>query len=47
MKILIFGSNGLVGSSITRTLKNAGYEVIPSSRQDTNLFALMKLKKKF
>ena len=46
MKILIFGSNGLVGSSITRTLKNAGYEVIPSSRQDTNLFSFNETKEK-
>lgn len=46
MKILIFGSNGLVGSSVTRTLRNANYEIIPSNRQDTNLFNLDETKKK-
>ncbi len=46
MKILIFGSNGLVGSSVTRTLRNASYEIIPSNRKDTNLFNFDETKKK-
>ena len=46
MKILIFGSNGLVGSSVTRTLRNSSYEIIPSNRKDTNLFNFDETKKK-
>ena len=46
MKILVFGSSGLVGSSITRSLKRAGYEVIPSNREDTNLFNFAETKDK-
>ena len=46
MKILVFGSNGLVGSSVTRTLRNASYETIASNRQDTNLFNFDETKKK-
>tara|TARA_X000000368_G_scaffold418195_1_gene416976 strand:- start:697 stop:1614 length:918 start_codon:yes stop_codon:yes gene_type:complete len=39
MKILIFGSKGLVGSSLNRILtKNKNYKIISSSREDTNLF---------
>ena len=41
MKILIFGSNGLVGSSLKRLLKeNKNYECFFSTRDDTNLFSL-------
>ena len=43
-KIIVFGSKGLVGSSVTRLLKNYDYEIIASSRNDTNLFFLTKLK---
>ena len=40
MKILVFGSRGLVGSSTVKLLKdkNIYKQVIPSNRQDTNLF---------
>ena len=39
MKILIFGSKGLVGSSLNRILtKNTNYKIISSSREDTDLF---------
>ncbi len=41
MKILIFGSNGLVGSSLKRLLKdNKNYECFFSTRDDTDLFSL-------
>lgn len=42
MKVLIFGSNGMVGSSLARKLKlsNNFSSVVPSSRKDTNLFSL-------
>ena len=46
MKILVFGSNGLVGSSVTRTLRDASYETIASNRQDTNLFNFDETQKK-
>ena len=47
MKVLIFGSNGLVGSSLVRCLPNSKKisEVIPSSREDTDLFSLEDTKK--
>ena len=40
MKILVFGSKGLVGSSTVKTLKekNIYKQVIASNREDTNLF---------
>jgi len=39
MRILIFGSKGLVGSSLNKILsKNNDYEIISSSREDTDLF---------
>ena len=40
MKILVFGSRGLVGSSTVKTLKekNIYKQVIASNREDTNLF---------
>ena len=38
-KILIFGSNGLVGSSCKKVLSSDDkFAVIPSTRQDANLF---------
>ena len=41
MKILVFGSNGLVGSSLVENLrKNEKFNVIGSNRRDTNLFNL-------
>jgi len=47
MKILIFGSNGLVGSSVTRNLSIStnSYSIISSTRKDTNLFSLEDTKK--
>tara|TARA_Y100000389_G_scaffold43936_1_gene38668 strand:+ start:17396 stop:18322 length:927 start_codon:yes stop_codon:yes gene_type:complete len=46
-KVLIFGSNGLVGKSLTRILIRSDKvsEVITSSRQDTDLFSLNETKK--
>ena len=41
IKVLVFGSKGMVGSSIIRSFEECSekFEVIPSSRQDTNLFS--------
>ena len=41
MKVLIFGSNGLVGSSLSRILKNKNTykEIFCSTRNDTDLFS--------
>ena len=45
MKILILGSNGLVGSSLKRTFdKEDSYSVLASTRSDTNLFSLEDTK---
>lgn len=48
MNILVFGSRGLVGSSIVRELikDDRKYNVISSSRQDTDLFSAEETKKK-
>ena len=43
-KILITGSNGLVGSTLVRYLKESDYNVIPSTRKDTNLFSFEETK---
>ena len=41
MKILILGSNGMVGSSILKSFsKENKFKIIPSTRKDTNLFKL-------
>jgi GDP-L-fucose synthase len=47
LKVLIFGSRGLVGSSLARTLKNSNKisELILSTREDTNLFNLDETQK--
>jgi len=51
MKIIIFGSNGMVGRSLVRILSKSDSisEIISSSRDDTNLFSLdetlIKMKK--
>jgi len=51
MKIMIFGSKGMVGRSLVRILSNSDSvdELIASSRDDTNLFSLdetmIKMKK--
>ncbi len=45
-KILIFGSNGLVGSSCNRIFSELNeYDVFASSRKDTDLFDLDSTKK--
>ena len=46
MKILLFGSNGLVGSSLTRVLEqsNKVKKLISSTRKDTNLFSFEETK---
>tara|TARA_E500000331_G_C17263821_1_gene716383 strand:- start:1381 stop:2304 length:924 start_codon:yes stop_codon:yes gene_type:complete len=45
-KILILGSNGLVGSSCKRMLEtNPSYNIVASTRQDTDLFNLDDTKK--
>ena len=46
MKILIFGSNGLVGSSIKKVFeKNESiFETIPATRKDANLLSLTETK---
>ena len=48
MNILIFGSNGLVGSSLVRKfqLQHKEINLITSTRDDTDLFSLEQTKKK-
>jgi len=48
MNVLVFGSRGLVGSSIVRELikDDKKYNVISSSRQDTDLFSAEETKEK-
>tara|TARA_Y100000992_G_scaffold291539_1_gene248055 strand:+ start:5326 stop:6258 length:933 start_codon:yes stop_codon:yes gene_type:complete len=47
-KIFVAGHNGLVGSSIVRTLKERGYEnIITKSRQECNLIDPLEVKKLF
>jgi GDP-L-fucose synthase len=46
MKILVFGSNGLVGSSLVSQLKkNSENEIFASNRKDTDLFHIDQIKK--
>ena len=45
-KILIFGSNGLVGSATVALLKKSDYFVVASNRLDTNLFNIEEVNKK-
>ncbi len=40
MRILVFGSNGLVGSNVKNVLLETSYECLFSSRKDTDLFDL-------
>lgn len=40
MRILIFGSNGLVGSNVKNVILETSYECLFSSRKDTDLFDL-------
>ena len=46
-KVLIFGSNGLVGKSLNRVLAKSQKisEIVPSTRNDTNLFSFDETKK--
>jgi len=48
MKILIFGSSGLVGTSLVKNLPKiiTNSEIIPSTREDTNLFSASETLKK-
>lgn len=47
MKVLILGSNGLVGSSLSRVLANDGYfnEIVSATRKDADLLDLSETKK--
>ena len=46
MKVLILGSNGLVGSSLGRVLsKDSSYELLLANRTTANLFELNDTKK--
>ena len=47
-KVLIFGSNGLVGKSLIRVLSSSEKidKLVPSTRNDTNLFSLEETKKR-
>ena len=48
MKILVLGSQGMVGSSVSRILrKNNDINLFESSRKDTDLFSLSQTKKLF
>ncbi|MEC9381466.1 MAG: GDP-L-fucose synthase [Thermodesulfobacteriota bacterium] len=46
IKVLVVGSNGLVGSSVVRVLNdtNNNYEIIASTRDDTDLFNVEQTK---
>ena len=48
MNVLVFGSKGLVGRSIVKKFNSSSinYNVIESSREDTNLFSLSETSKK-
>lgn len=45
MKILITGSTGLVGSSLSRIFEKSSYEVFSATREDANLFSFEDTKK--
>lgn len=48
LKILVLGSRGMVGSSVSRTLKkNNSINLFESTRNDTNLFSLTETQKLF
>ena len=42
--VLIFGSNGLVGSSVYEIFLNTGYKIFASTRKDTDLFVLDEVR---
>ena len=43
-KIIVFGSKGLVGTAVTKIFSEAGYDIFPSSRKDTDLFKIDQVK---
>ncbi len=46
IKILVFGSNGMVGSSILKSFSEENkFEIVPSTRKDTDLFKIDETKK--
>ena len=46
MKILVLGSNGMVGTSILNSFSNENkFKIIPSTRKDTNLFIFGETEK--
>ena len=45
MKVLVFGSNGMVGSAVNRVFSlNSDYNLELSSRKDTDLFKIDQVK---
>ena len=48
MKVLVFGSKGLVGSSVSKKITEVepSYKLVKSSREDTNLFSYIETSKK-
>ena len=48
MKVLIFGSKGLVGSSVSKKITEVepSYKLVKSGREDTNLFSYIETSKK-
>ena len=48
MRILVLGSNGMVGSSVVRILKEySNYEITASNRKTADLFSINETKKLF
>ena len=45
MKIIIFGSTGLVGSALVRIFKNTQYEIFVPKRKEVDLFSNPETKK--
>ena len=45
MKIIIFGSTGLVGSALVRIFKNTQYEIFVPKRKEVDLFSNLETKK--
>ena len=45
-RVVIFGSNGFIGSELTRKLKSIGYDAIGISRQDCNFLNREEFAKK-
>ena len=47
MKIIIFGSTGLVGSALVRIFKNTQYEIFVPKRKEVDLFSNPETKNIF